>query len=144
MLRYGEQEAFDKLKTDLWERPILALNSPKVDANRLVLRSILMKRSEGGVTEFKLVACFSWCTTPTEQMYYSNKLEALAVVEFIRKYTVYLIRVHFKVITDSNAVRATLFKRDLEPRIARLRLVVQEHDMEVEYREGEVCNMWMS
>lgn len=58
------------------------------------------------------------------------------MVESLKHFRVYLIGIHFKVITDCTAVRATLAKRDLVPRVARWWLGVQEFDMEVEYRPG--------
>ena len=42
--------------------------------------------------------------------------------------------VHFKAVTDCSAVRATLLKRDLVPRVARWWIMLQEYDMELEYR----------
>ena len=47
-----------------------------------------------------------------------------------------MVGIHFRVITDCIAVRATLLKRDLVPRIARWWLRLQVFDMEVAYRAG--------
>ena len=44
--------------------------------------------------------------------------------------------VHFKAVTDCSAVRETLLKRDLVPRVAHWWIVLQEYDMELEYRPG--------
>lgn len=70
-------------------------------------------------------------------MYHSYELETLAIVEAIKRFCVYLIGVHFKVITDCSAVRATIAKRDLVLRIAGWWLVLQEYDIEIQYRPAE-------
>lgn len=59
----------------------------------------------------------------------SYELETLALVESVKRFRVYLLGVHFKMVTDCSAVRATLLKRDLVPRIVRWWLVIQEYDM---------------
>ncbi|GJQ78594.1 hypothetical protein Trydic_g11704 [Trypoxylus dichotomus] len=84
-----------------------------------------------------LVLYFSKTTTPQEQAYHSYELETLAIVEAVKRFRVYLLGVHFRVITDCSAVRATMTKRDLVPRIARWWLALQEYDMDNEYRSGE-------
>lgn len=52
-------------------------------------------------------------------MYHSYELETLAVVETLRRFRVYVVEKNVKVVTDCTAVRSTLTKRDLIPRIAR-------------------------
>lgn len=54
----------------------------------------------------------------------------------LNRFRVYLLGIQFKVITDCNALRTTLTKRDLIPRIARWWLQVQDYDFTVEYRPG--------
>lgn len=60
----------------------------------------------------------------------------MAEVESVRRFQIYLIGVHFKVVTDYSAVRAGLLKRDLVPRIARWWRTIQEFVMEMDYRSG--------
>lgn len=48
----------------------------------------------------------------------------------------YLLGIPFKILTDCNALRTTLSKRDLIPRIARWWVQFQEFDCEIEYRPG--------
>jgi transposase InsO family protein len=64
-------------------------------------------------------------------------LETLAVVESMRRFRIYLLGTSFTVVTDCNAVRSTLAKRDLIPRIARWWLLTQEFDFNVVYRPGK-------
>lgn len=58
------------------------------------------------------------------------------MINSLKNFRVYLIGLHFKVITDCNAIRTTLSKRDLIPRIGRWRLSIQTFDFDVEYRPG--------
>ncbi|KAK9679001.1 Integrase core domain [Popillia japonica] len=44
--------------------------------------------------------------------------------------------IQFKVVTDCNAIRTTLTRRDLVPRIGRWWLAIQEYKFDVEYRAG--------
>lgn len=60
----------------------------------------------------------------------------MAVVLALRHFRVYLLGLQFKVVTDCNAIRSTLAKRDLLPRIGRWWLEVQEYTFNVEYRAG--------
>lgn len=77
---------------------------------------------------------FSRQTTKEEQRYHSYELETLAVVNIMKHFRVYLIGIKFKVVTDCSAIRTTLTKRDLIPRIGRWWLSIQEFTFEVQYR----------
>lgn len=68
---------------------------------------------------------------------HSYELETLAVVLSLKKFRIYLIGINFKVYTDCNALRTTLTKRDLVPRIARWWLLLQEYNFTIDYRPGE-------
>lgn len=83
------------------------------------------------------VMYFSRVTSKEESVYHSYELETLAVVESLRRFRVYVVGKHVKVVTDCTAVRSTLTKRDIIPRIARWWLSIQDYDMSVEYRPGE-------
>lgn len=128
-----------QLKTRLSERPILALYDSKAeielhtDASKWGLGGILMQKSEGSL---KPVEYFSRTTTLLEQKYHSFELETLAVVEAVKRFRIYLLGVRFKVVTDCASVRTTMSKRDLNPRIARWWMAIQEYDMDIEYRPG--------
>lgn len=68
--------------------------------------------------------------------YVSYELETLAFVESLRKFRVYIVGKHIKVVTDCTAVRATLTKRDNIPRITRWWLSIQDFDVSIKYRPG--------
>lgn len=76
---------------------------------------------------------FSRATTKEDQKYHSYELETLGVVNVLQKFKIYLIGNRFKFITDCNALRTTLTKRHLIPRIARWWLTTQEFDFTIQY-----------
>lgn len=135
-----QDESFQKLKSVLTTRPVLALYDPKretqvhTDASKHGVAGILLQKGDDGL--LKPVSFFSRKTTPDEQKYHSFELETLAVVSALNRFRVYLIGMPFKVLTDCNALRTTLTKKDLIPRIARWWVQLQEFDCEIEYRPG--------
>jgi hypothetical protein len=118
-----QQKAFEELKNTLVHKPVLALYSPEAntelhtDACKIGVAGILLQRDKQ--LKLRPIAYFSRQTTPEEQNYSSYDLETLAVVASLQKFRVYLIGIHFKVITDCNSLRATFSKRDMLPRVAR-------------------------
>ncbi|KAJ8919080.1 hypothetical protein NQ315_012065 [Exocentrus adspersus] len=108
------------------------------DASKIGIGGILLQVQENG--ELKPVQYFSRATTKQEQVYHSYELETLAVVCSMKKFRIYLIGIEFKVITDCNALRTTLTKRDLIPRIGRWWLTTQEFNFSIEYRAGSKMN----
>lgn len=139
-----EEAAFQSLKQKLQERPILALYDPKLDtelhadASSLGLGGILMQWQENPRV-LKPVAYFSRQTTAEERYLHSYELETLAVVCSLKKFRPYLLGSKFTIYTDCNALRHTLTKRDLIPRIARWWLQISEFDFDIQYRPG--CSM---
>lgn len=104
-------------------KPILALydlafsTENYTDACKLGITGILLQKQTDN--SLRPVVYFSRITSKEESMYHSYELETLAVVESLRKFRVYIVGKHVKVVTDCTAVRATLTKRDIIPRIAR-------------------------
>ncbi|CAG9086928.1 unnamed protein product [Plutella xylostella] len=141
----SEQNAFQTLKLSLSDRPVLALYNPKLDtelhtdASSLGLGGILMQWQDNPRV-LKPVAYFSRQTTTEERHFHSYELETLAVVCSLRKFRPYLLGAKFVVYTDCNAIRHTLTKRDLIPRIARWWLQISEYDFDIVYRPGSRMN----
>jgi len=135
-----QANAFHVLKEKLVERPIMALYDVKLetelhtDASRFGVAGILMQRDTEGT--IRPVAYYSRKTTDDEQKLHSFDLETLAVIASLQRFRVYLLGIRFKIITDCNALRTTLTKRDLIPRVARWWIQLQEYDCEIEYRPG--------
>ncbi|CAH2218004.1 jg19309 [Pararge aegeria aegeria] len=132
--------AFEKVKDLLTKGPLLALYDPKAemelhtDACKDGVAGILLQRNSNGALQ--PVSYFSRKTTDQERKLHSYELETLAVVASLNRFRVYLIGIPFKILTDCNALRATLIKRDLIPRIARWWIQLQEYDCTIEYRPG--------
>lgn len=139
-----EEKSFKCLKNQLIQRPLLALYNPDLetevhtDASSLGLGGILMQWQTCPKL-LKPVAYFSRQTTPEERYFHSYELETLAVVCSLKKFRPYLLGLNFCVYTDCNALRTTLTKRDLIPRIARWWLLISEYNFTIEYRPG--CRM---
>ncbi|GFU92065.1 transposon Tf2-6 polyprotein [Trichonephila clavipes] len=75
-------------------------------------------------------------TSDHERKYTSFELEVLAVVEALKKFRIYVLGTSFKIITDCDALVKTLSKKELNPRIARWALYLQEFNYTIEIRTG--------
>lgn len=141
--RWGdaEESAFLKLKTELVKRPILSFYNPEfetqlhTDASKVGVAGILMQRPNKEVS-FSAVAFYSRQTSPEEAKFTSYDLETLAVVTSLQRFRVYLLGIHFTIVTDCNSLRATFEKRDILPRVARWWSTIQEFDFQIIYKPG--------
>lgn len=135
-----QEQAFNRIKNLLVERPLLALYDPEAetqlhtDASKDGLAGILLQVNKNG--GLQPVSYFSRKTTNDEKKLHSFELETLAVISALNRFRVYLIGKPFKILTDCNALRSTLTKRDLIPRIARWWVQFQEYNCSIEYRPG--------
>lgn len=135
-----QEEAFNHLKTELTQRPTMALYDREAetevhtDACKIGIGAILLQRNKEG--PFKAVAYFSRQTSMDEQRFASYDLETLAVISALQRFRVYLLGLNFKIVTDCNSLRATFEKRDLIPRVARWWSQLQEFNCQIEYRAG--------
>ncbi|KAK9685737.1 RNase H-like domain found in reverse transcriptase [Popillia japonica] len=122
-------------------RNVLAIYSPDLDtelhcdASAVGFGAILLQKQECG--EFRPVFYFSKRTTPCESKYHSFELECLAVVHAIRRFHVYLFGKPFRIVTDCDSFRLTLAKKDINPRIARWAMMLQDYDYTVVHRPGK-------
>lgn len=134
------QKAFETLKKKLTTRPVLAIYNPAAktelhtDACSTGIAGILMQQQPDNT--LKPVLYFSQQTTNDEKKYHSYELETLAIVRSLQRMRVYLFGKKFKVVTDCSALRYTLTKKDINPRIARWWLLIQDFEFDVEYRAG--------
>jgi hypothetical protein len=138
-----------QLKKRLWtvdkkrlvERPVLALYNRDAhtelhtDASKHGIGGILLQRQQDQT--LRPICYFSRQTSKVEEKYHSYELETLAVVDPMRRFRIYLLGIHFTVVTDCNAIRTTMTKRDLIPRVGRWWLLTQEYDFSVGYRAGQ-------
>lgn len=117
----------------------LAVFDPKketilyTDASREGVAGILVQVHQHGE---RPVHYYSRQTTNEEKRYHSFELELLAIVASLQKFRLYLLGCKFKLVTDCNAVRYSLTKKEVLPRIARWVLLTQEFDYEICHRPG--------
>jgi len=83
------------------------------------------------------VAYFSRQTKTREEKYSATELECLAVVESLEHFKAYLIGKHFKLYTDHSALKSLLTSTNLNSRLWRWALKVQDYDMKIYYRKGK-------
>jgi transposase InsO family protein len=86
---------------------------------------------------FHPVSFFSRKTTEAESRLHSFELEVLAVVYSLQRFRVYLFGMHFTLVTDCKSMKLTLEKRDINPKIARWSMFLENFDFEIVHRIGE-------
>ncbi|XP_055632438.1 uncharacterized protein LOC129772930 [Toxorhynchites rutilus septentrionalis] len=103
------------------------------DASSGGLAGILLMKTDGG---FKPIGFFSRKTSETEAKYHSYDLEMLAIVASVERFRMYLLGRFFVIRTDCSAVRDAYRKREMDHRVARFFLKLQEYDFRLEHRSG--------
>lgn len=134
-----QARAFDHIKNALTTRPLLALYDPSADlelhtdASSSGLAGILLMKCDAG---WKPLGYFSRKTSATEAKYHSYDLEMLAIVASVERFRLYLLGRFFVIRTDCSAVRDAYRKREMDSRVARYFLKLQEYDFQLEHRSG--------
>ncbi|KAJ8729020.1 hypothetical protein PYW07_006716 [Mythimna separata] len=135
----GQRNAFNILKQKLACGPVLKIYNPKLptevhtDASSIAYSAILLQQHPD--SGLHAVQYMSRKTNDAEQRYSSYELEALAIIEAIKKFRHYLFGIHFKIVTDCQAFALTLKKKDLSAKIARRVLFLDQYDFVVEHRK---------
>lgn len=140
--KFGEIElkAFNELKERLISAPILAIYDPHAetelhcDASSRGYGAILFQR--GSDRKLHPVFYFSQRATDAESRYHSFELEMLAIIYALKRFRVYLYGIKFKIVTDCNSLALALKKHDINPRISRWILELQNYDYTTEHRSG--------
>ena len=140
---FGEKEldCFLILKEKLLHSPVLAICDYKhetelhCDASSVGFGAVLMQKKDDGKSH--PIFFFSKRTTETESKYHSFELETLAIIYALRRFRIYLQGRQFKIVTDCNSLTLTLNKVELNPRIARWALEMQNYDYELIHRSGD-------
>lgn len=136
-----EQAAARKYVIDhLISQPLLTIFDPKLttelhtDASSIGYGAILLQKVDN---INKVVAYYSKRTSPAESRYCSYDLETLAIYNALKHFRVYLLGIDFKIVTDCNAIKLTMSKRDLSPRVARWWTLMQDFRFEIVYKKGK-------
>lgn len=138
---FGDKEcmAFNSLKRKLSNSPVLKIydsNLPTelhTDAASVAHSAILLQLHPDG---WHPVYYMSKKNSDAESKYCSYELEALAIIEGVKRFRVYLYGIHFTIVTDCQAFEMTLRKKDLCPKVARWVLYLDQFDYEVVHRAG--------
>ncbi|GFX64750.1 retrovirus-related Pol polyprotein from transposon 17.6 [Trichonephila clavipes] len=110
-----QKEAFEKLKKIMSEGSILHLykygrkTELHTDACKQGYGAILLQETEDG--KLHPVYYMSKKTNTAEEKYDSYELEVLAIIKALKKFRVYLLGQHFKIVTDCSAFQKTMQKK---------------------------------
>lgn len=88
------------------------------DASKYGYGAILLQKNSED-QRFHPVYYASGRTTLAEENYSSYELEVLAIIKALKRFRVYVLGIHFKIVTDCRAFALTMAKRDLCVRVAR-------------------------
>ncbi|XP_052792278.1 uncharacterized protein K02A2.6-like [Mya arenaria] len=133
-----QQNAFDKLKSDLSSETVMTYFDPKLttqivaDASPVGIAAIML---QGG----KVVSYASKSLTDTEKRYSQTEKGNLAIVWAIEHWHIYLFGNKFTVITDAKALEHIYKNPKSKPpaRLERWRMKMQAYDFDVIYKPGE-------
>lgn len=132
---------FQQLKVELTSPPVLHVYSPTTetelhtDASSHGFGAIILQRQNTG--KMALIAYFSKATTDAEKRYHSYELETLAIVKAIERFHVHLHCINFKIITDCNSLVLAMRKININLRIARWTLALQNYKFEMIHRPAD-------
>lgn len=133
-------DAFCELRNRLIASPVLVIYNPKkttelhTDASSKGFGAALMQKQTDG--KYHPTAYFSKTTSAAESKYHSFELETLAIIYALRRFRVYLEGIPFKIITDCNSLTMTLEKKQVNPRIARWALELENFNYTIQHRGG--------
>lgn len=138
--KFGENElnAFELLKEKLISAPVLSVYSPKCptelhcDASASGFGAMLLQKQSDG--QWHPVMYYSKRTSNTESRYHSFELETLAIIYALERFHVYLHGIKFKIVTDCDALKNTLKKKETSPRINRWALLLQNYDFDIVHK----------
>lgn len=95
---------------------------------------LMQKSSDDG--KLHPVFYLSFKTTPSEAKLASFELEVLAIVKCLNKLRVYLLGLTFKIYTDCKAFYHTMKTKNVNTKVARWALMLEEYNCEVLHRSG--------
>jgi len=139
----AHQYAFEKLKKILTEEPILQYPDFEkefllaTDASNYALGCVL---SQGDKGNKKSIAYASRVLNSSEINYSTIEKECLVIIFGIKHFRPYLWGKKFKIITDHRPLVWLFNVSDMNSRLARWRMLLQEFDYEIVYKPGSEHN----
>lgn len=133
-------QQFHRLKIELTAPPVLCIYNPlaatelHTDASSHGFGAILLQKQSSGC--MGPIAYFSRAIIDAEKNYHSYELETLATVKAVERFHVYLQGISFRVITDCNSLVLVMKKININPRIARWSLTLQNYKFELVHRSS--------
>lgn len=138
-----QESAVSQLKQCLSAAPVLRIYNPEAtytelhtDASQWGFGAVLLQTDDNDCNSLHPISYMSKKTSEAQQKFHSYELEVLAIVEALKKFRVYLLGLHFKIVTECAAFTKTLEKRELATRVARWALLITEYDYVIEHRAG--------
>jgi len=132
-----QQNAFDNIKRIYSNKPFLKLFDPKLETE---LRSDASLKGLGGALvqkhdkKFYPAGYFSRSLIDAETRYPIYDLEIMAAIESMTYFNDLLLGHYFKLVVDNRAVSFIRNKRDLNGRLARHALYLEEFNFDIEFR----------
>jgi hypothetical protein len=123
-------------------KPILSIYSPNLetqlhtDASSAGFGGILFQRQPSD-NKLHPISYYSRKTTESESRIHSFELETLAVVYCLQRFRNYLFGMHFTLVTDCKSMKLTLEKRDINPKISRWCMFLDNFDYDIVHRSNE-------
>ncbi|GFY68576.1 hypothetical protein TNIN_483831 [Trichonephila inaurata madagascariensis] len=133
--------SFDELKRFLCQKLVSGIYRQNceteihTDASIDGLAAVLLQRSSDD-NSLHPIYYMSRKTSETERKYTSYERKVLVIIEARKKFKVYILGMPFKIITNCNAFTKTMSKKDLNTRIARWALNLQDYDYTILHRSG--------
>lgn len=134
-------QAIECLKSALIAKPVLCIYSPgaetelHTDASSVGFGGILLQRQKFD-NQMHPVMYHSRKTTLAESKLHSFELETLAIVYCLQRFRVYLFGQKFTLITDCNSLKQTLERKDVNAKISRWAMYLEQYDFEIVHRPG--------
>lgn len=127
--------AFEALKERLCSEAVLKVFDPgretelHTEASKVGYGACLLQKYGN---QWFPVFYLSKQTTPAHKNYTSYELEVSSITYALQK----LLGVYFRIVTDCNAFNLSMKKRELNSRVARWALQLEEYNCEVVHRAG--------
>lgn len=139
----SQQESFTYLKNALKSEPILQYPDFSeefiltTDASAYAIGSVL---SQGTPPNDLPIAYASRSLNHAESNYSTTERELLAIVWSIKHFRPYLYGRKFKIYTDHRPLQWLFNAKDPSSRLVRWRLLLEDYDFEIIYKEGRLNN----